>query len=162
MAAEPKNLSSASETADQDLVLTRIFDAPRELVFKAWTEPERVKRWWGPDRFTNPVCEVDPRSGGKMRIHMQGPDGTVYPMTGTFNEVSPPERLVFTTTPLDTQGNALFEILTTVLFEAQGAKTKLTLRAKVVKKTPQAAPYLAGMEIGWSQTLDRLAKEVAQ
>lgn len=142
--------------------MVRILDAPRELVFKAWTEPERLKKWWGPDRFTTPLCELDPRAGGLLRIDMRGPDGTVYPMTGTFLEVSPPERLVFTSTPLDNQGNPMFEILNAVLLEEQGNRTKLTLRAKVVKKTPQAAPYLSGMEMGWSQSLDRLAKEVSQ
>jgi Activator of Hsp90 ATPase homolog 1-like protein len=69
---------------EQELVLTRVFDAPRELVFKAWTDPKCVAQWWRPRGFTNPVCEVDVRPGGAIRIHMRGPDGTVYPMTGVY------------------------------------------------------------------------------
>lgn len=162
MAAEPRNLDAALSNAKPDLVITRIFDAPRALVFKAWTEPERLKRWWGPEHFTNPVCEVDPRAGGAIRIHMRGPDGSVYPMTGTYQEVKEPERLVFISAALDANNKPLFEVLTTVLFEESGNKTKLTMSATVLNKTPQAAPYLSGMEMGWSQSLDRLAREVRQ
>lgn len=160
MAADARNLSKIADTPDRELVLTRTYDAPRELVFKAWTEPEHLKKWWGPNMFTTPVCEVDARTGGALRIHMRGPDGTVYPMTGKYLEVVPPERLIFTTTPLDADGKAMFEVLTTVIFEKQSNKTRLTLRAKVTMKTAQAAPYLAGMEMGWTQSLDRLAKAV--
>jgi uncharacterized protein YndB with AHSA1/START domain len=151
----------ATKAAYRDLVLTRIFDAPRELVFKAWTEPERLRRWWGPKGFTNPVCEVDVRPGGAMRIHMRGPDGVVYPMTGVFHEIIEPERLVFSSSALDKNGNPLFEVLTTVTFSEHGGKTKLTLHASVEKATAEGAPHLAGMEQGWNQTLDRLAQEVS-
>jgi uncharacterized protein YndB with AHSA1/START domain len=144
----------------QELITTRIFDAPREVVFRAWTDPERLKRWWGPKNFTNPVCEVDVRPGGAIRIHMRAPDGVIYPMTGTFHEVVEPERLVFTSSALDNHGEPLFEILNTVTFAEEGGKTKLTLRATVSKVRGEAAPHLAGMEQGWSMTLDRLAEEV--
>jgi uncharacterized protein YndB with AHSA1/START domain len=143
-----------------DLVLTRTFDAPRELVFQAWTERERLQRWWGPKHFTNPVCEVDARTGGKMTIHMRGPDGTIYPMKAEFHEVVPPERIVFTSIPLDPKGEPLFMVLNTVLFEEDGGKTKLTLRAEVTMQTPLAPQYLAGMERGWTTSLERLAEEV--
>lgn len=66
-----------------ELVLTRTFDAPRELVFKAWTDAKQLAEWWGPKGFTNPVCDIDVRPGGAIRIDMTGPDGTVYPMGGT-------------------------------------------------------------------------------
>jgi uncharacterized protein YndB with AHSA1/START domain len=144
----------------QELIITRVFDAPRELVFRAWTDPERLKRWWGPKGFTNPVCEVDVRPGGTIRIHMRAPDGVVYPMTGVFLEVVVPERLVFTSSALDNHGDPMFEILNTVTFAAEGAKTRLTLHASVSKVMGQAAPHLAGMEQGWSMSLDRLAEEV--
>ena len=72
------------------MVLTRIFDAPREMVFKAWTDPERLKHWWGPKGFTNPVCEMNPRTGGAILIDMRGPDGRVYPI---IHEIVEPERL---------------------------------------------------------------------
>ena len=90
-----------------ELVLTRVFDAPRELVFKAWTDAKRVAQWWGPHQFTNPVCELDARPGGAIRIHMRGPDGTVYPMTGVYQEVVEPERIVFTSAALDAAGYAV-------------------------------------------------------
>jgi uncharacterized protein YndB with AHSA1/START domain len=143
----------------KELVLTRVFDAPREVVFKAWTEVERLKRWWGPKRFTNPVCEVDVRPGGAMRIHMRGPDGTIYPMTGIYHEIVEPERLVFTASALDAGGNPLFEQLTTVTFEEHGGKTKLTVHASFSNIRPEAAPHLAGAEMGWNMSLDRLAEE---
>jgi len=144
-----------------ELVLTSVFDAPRELVFKAWTDPKRVAQWWGPHRFTNPVCELDPRPGGAIRIHMRGPDGTVYPMTGVYQEVVEPERIVFTSAALDAAGKPMFELLTTVTFGEQGGKTKQILRARVIKSTAQAAPYLAGMEAGWTQSLERLTAYLA-
>ncbi len=145
----------------QELVLTRVLDAPRELVFKAWTDPKRVAQWWGPQGFTSPVCELDVRPGGAIRIHMRGPDGTVYPMTGVYQEVVEPERIVFTSAALDEKGHLLFEVLTTVTFAEQGGKTKQILRARVIKSTAQAAPYLAGMEAGWTQSLERLSAFVA-
>jgi uncharacterized protein YndB with AHSA1/START domain len=145
----------------QELVLTRLFDAPRELVFKAWTDPKRVAQWWGPHGFTNPVCELDPRPGGAIRIHMRGPDGTVHPMTGVFREVVRPERLVFTSAALDSNGKPMFEVLTAVTFAEESGKTKQILRARVIKTTPQAAPYTAGMEQGWTQSLERLTTYVA-
>jgi len=147
--------------AHRELVITRIFDAPRELVFKAWTEPERLQRWWGPKGFTNPVCEVDVGPGGAILIHMRAPDGVVYPMTGVFHEVVEPERLVFSSSALDKNGKPLFEVLTTVTFSEHGGKTKLTLHASVGKATAEAAPHLAGMDQGWNQSLDRLAQEVS-
>jgi len=144
----------------QELVTTRVFDAPLELVFKAWTDPERLKRWWGPKGFTNPVCEVDVRPGGAIRIHMQAPDGNVYPMTGVFQEIVELERLVFTSSALDQNGEPLFEVMNTVTFAAEGGKTKLTVRASVTKAKGGAAQHLAGMQQGWSLSLDRLATEV--
>jgi uncharacterized protein YndB with AHSA1/START domain len=147
---------------EQELVLTRVFDAPRELVFKAWTDPKRVAQWWRPRGFTNPVCELDVRPGGAIRIHMRGPDGTVYPMTGVYQEVLEPERIVFTSAALDAEGNALFELLTTVTFAEQGGKTKQILRARVIKRTAQAAQYLKGMEAGWTQSLEYLAECLAK
>ena len=144
-----------------ELVLTRIFDAPRELVFKAWTDPKIVAQWWGPHRFTNPVCELDARPGGAIRIHMRGPDGTVYPMTGTYQEIVEPERIVFTSAALDAAGNPMFELLTTVTFAEEGGKTKQILRTRVIKSTPEAPRYLAGMEAGWTQSLERLTAYLA-
>lgn len=145
----------------RELFLTRVFDAPRELVFKAWTDPKHVQKWWGPRGFTNPVCELDVRPGGAMRIDMRGPDGTVFPMTGVYTEIVAPERLAFTSGALDKDGTPLFEVLSTVTFTEQAGKTTIKLHARVVRATPAAAPHLAGMEIGWTQTIDRLGDFVA-
>jgi uncharacterized protein YndB with AHSA1/START domain len=145
----------------QELLTTRVFDAPRDLVFKAWTDPKRLRHWWGPKGFSNPVCEVDVRPGGAIRIHMRAPDGAVYPMTGEFHEIVKPERLVFTSRALDGNGEALFEVLNTVTFAEEGGKTKLTLQARVTDVKGDAAQHLAGMEQGWSMSLDRLADRLA-
>jgi uncharacterized protein YndB with AHSA1/START domain len=134
----------------------------RENLYSRWTDPKRVARWWGPRGFTNPVCELDARPGGAIRIHMRGPDGVVYPMTGVYDEIVEPERIVFTSAALDAEGKPMFEVLTTVTFAEQGGKTKQILRARVINRTAQAAPYLAGMEAGWTQSLERLAEELAK
>jgi len=139
-----------------DLLLTRLLNAPRELVFKVWTDPEQLRQWWGPQEFTNPVCELSPHRGGAIRIDMRAPDGTIYPMAGTYQEVVAPERLVFRSAALDAHGEPLFEVLHSVTFAAEGQKTRLTVRAHVLKTTAAAAPHLRGAEQGWSQSLDRL------
>src|SRR5271156_2249876 len=161
MAASDPSSNAATNIVDRELVITRVFDAPRELVFKAWTETEHLKRWWGPKGFTNPVCELDPRPGGAIRIHMRAPDGVIYPMTAAIQELVEPERLVFLSAALHENGGPLFEILNTVTFTVAGSKTEITLRAKVIKATAAAPQYLQGMEMGWSQSLDRLAGELA-
>lgn len=152
---------SAAPGSEWDLVITRVFDAPRELVFRAWTDREQVAQWWGPNGFTNPVCEIDVRVGGAIRIHMRAPNGVVYPMTGVFEEIVEPERLVFVSHALDEQGSSMFDIKNTVLFAEQHGKTKLTLQARVLTTTALAPQYLKGMEMGWTQSLDRLSAHVA-
>ena len=119
--------SGATECAERVLVIERIFDAPPSLVFKAWTDPKQVAQWWGPKGFTNPVCEMDARPGGALRIVMRAPDGAEHPMTGVFREVVEPERLVFTSMALDAAGNPIIDGLTTVTFAEHGGKTKLAL-----------------------------------
>jgi uncharacterized protein YndB with AHSA1/START domain len=146
---------------DGEIVITRAFDAPRSLVFAAWTDPKHVAEWWGPHGFTNPVCELDVRPGGAMRIHMRGPDGTVYPMTGVYQEIDEPERLVFASAALDQAGNPLFDVLTTVTFVEQAARTRLRIEPRVVQSTAEGAPYLQGMEAGWTQSLERLEAYLA-
>lgn len=140
-----------------DLTFTRIFDAPRELVFRAWTDARHVAAWWGPRGFSNPVCEVDPRPGGRFVVHMQGPDGTIYPGSGVFLEVQAPEKLIFTSTFEDGYGRVLIDALNTVSFEDLSGRTRLTLNARVVNAAPEAARNLAGMEEGWTQSLERLS-----
>jgi uncharacterized protein YndB with AHSA1/START domain len=148
-------------SAGRELVITRVIDAPRALVFKAWTDPKQMAQWWGPHGFTNPVCELDVRAGGAIRIVMRAPDGTEYPMTGVFRELVESERLVLATAVDDADGNRVLEVHSTVTFAEHGGKTTLTLRTRVVKATAAAAAMLAGMEAGWSQSLERLARYLA-
>lgn len=150
-----KQSDNQNISPNRELVVTRVFDAPPDLVFKAWTEPKHVAQWWGPEGFTNPVCEIDARPGGAIRIHMRAPDGNVYPMTGTFREIVEPERIVFISAALDGKGAHLFEVLTTVTFEEKDGGTQLTMRAEVVRMTYEAAPFLEGMEAGWTQSFDK-------
>ncbi len=145
-----------------EMSLTRRVAAPPEVVFRAWTDAKHLKEWWGPKGFTNPVCEVDARVGGAMRIHMRAPDGVVYPMTGRFVEIDRPHRLVFATAALDGEGRAMFEVLNTVAFTEVDGGTEISLVARVTSTTPAAPRYLAGMSQGWSQSLDRLAVLVEQ
>jgi uncharacterized protein YndB with AHSA1/START domain len=143
---------------NREVIITRTFDAPRELVWQAWTDPKHMAQWWGPKEFTNPVCELDVRPGGAIRIDMTGPDGVVYPLTGVFHEVIPPERLVMTTSAFANEvGTPGLEVRNTIMFTALDNKTKLTLHAVVLKAVPEVAGALAGMEEGWNQSLDRFA-----
>lgn len=156
MAVSNETSSAATVDEARDLTFTRVFDAPRKLVFKAWTDPTHLAQWWGPHGFTNPVCELDVRPGGAIRVEMCGPDGRVYPMTGVYQEIVEPERLVFTSAALDEAGNPLFEVLNSIDFADRGGKTIVTLQARVIKSTAGATRYLQGMEEGWSQSLERL------
>ena len=151
--------SSAKRSArEREVAITRSIGAPRELVFEAWTDAQRLAEW-RPRGFTNPVCELDARPGGALRIHMLGLDGTLYPNRGVVRELLRPERFVFTCILEGRNGEALVETLNTVTFEQEDGGTKLTLRAQVVYAAAEAAPMLDGMDEGWSQTLDRLAGE---
>ena len=138
------------------LELKRVFAAPRPLVFKAWVDPVQLAIWWGPKGFTNPVCEADARPGGAILIHMRAPDGVVYPMSGEFIEVTPPERLVFTSAALDANGQHMFVNRNTITFSEVAGGTELALHVDVISTTPAAPRYLKGMEMGWKLSLDRL------
>ena len=140
----------------REFVIKRKFDAPRELVFKAWTDPKMLSEWWGPRGFTNPVCDWDVRPGGRIHDVMRAPNGTDYPMGGEFREVTPPERLVFTTGALDEKGVLLFEFLHTAIFTERDGKTDLLLRSVVIMTTPDAARYIGGFEAGMTQSLEKL------
>jgi uncharacterized protein YndB with AHSA1/START domain len=154
--------NAASSKLQGELIITRVFDAPPEVVFKAWTDPKQMEQWWGPHRFTNPVCELDVRAGGAWRIVMRAPDGVEYECGGVYSEVLAPQRLVFTNNAYDHEGKSLLEGVTSVTFAAQDAKTKLTVETRMAGKVSYAAQMLAGMEAGWNQTLDRLADLVAK
>ena len=147
---------AAISSTPQDLALVRSFDAPRDLVFKAWTDPEHLAKWWGPKGFTTTLKKWETRPGGAILLDMHAPFGTIYPMGGSFIELTPPEKLVFKSAALDPAGKAIFEILNTVSFADDGKRTTLTLQTRVLSKTGEADQYLKGQKEGWTMSLDRL------
>ncbi len=149
-------MNKPAQFGERTVTLTRLFDAPRDLVWRAWTDPKHLAQWFGPRGFTSSVPELDVRVGGALRIVMHGPDGNDYPMKGIFREVVPPERLVFSNIAIDKDDNHLLEGETTIILEKQDGKTRLTLVAHAVGLVPYAPAMLAGMEVGWSQSLDKL------
>ena len=138
------------------ITFTRLVKAPRELVFKAWTDPKMLAKWWGPNGFSNPVCEFEPAPGGRIYICMKAPDGTEYPMDGEVLAVTPPERLEFISAALDENNNRLFRTHNILTLTEESGETRLTLEVKVNNVTPGAEMYLKGMNEGWSQSLERL------
>lgn len=142
------------------LVLKRLIRAPRERVFRAWTDPERFAAWWGPHTFTAPKAVLDARPGGRIDVLMQGPKDSPwekpFPMGGEFREVSPHDRLVFTTNSPDGRGGLAHENLNEVTFADKDGGTELTLTVTVLRTTPEFAAALAGMEQGWTQSLEKL------
>jgi uncharacterized protein YndB with AHSA1/START domain len=159
MTASP---AAAAPYGERTVVITRIFSAPRELVWKCWTDGQHMAQWFGPRGFTTPVCEIDAKVGGRLRIVMRAPDGAEYPMKGEFLEVVAPERLVYTNIAVDKSGNHLLEGETTIILTEQDGKTTLTLTAHAVGKVPAAPQMLAGMEAGWTQSIDKLEALVAR
>jgi uncharacterized protein YndB with AHSA1/START domain len=172
MAEISRSSGAATQAAEWEFVISRQFDAPRELVFKMWTEPKHMSEWWGPRNFTNPVCEMDVRPGGAYRIVMRGTDGVEYPLQGIYREVVKPERLVMTmdcsehpdewhdlVKPNREKGdrNPAGEMLATVTFEELAGKTKVTIRMRLVSAAIRDALVRMGMSEGWSESLDRLA-----
>lgn len=147
----------------KELTMTRTFDAPAELVYKAWTDPELVKQWWGPNGVTNRVNDWDAEPNGKIDLVMiagteLGPlAGQEWPMAGEFEELLEPGKIVFTANAL-VDGKEVLKHRTTVTLEEQDGKTKMTVHVVVIKTTPEAAGPLAGMEQGWNQQLDKLVK----
>jgi len=154
-------MRSRSTQTPRELDLTRVLDAPRALVFKVWTEPRHLAKWWGPHGFTTPECSLDLRPGGKLRIRMTG-HGFDNVMDGEFVEIVEPERLVFKSFLRDETGAPYLEALTTVTFSEHAGKTTLRLIVRVVESGPQAEGPLEGMSEGWNQSLERLAAYVRE
>lgn len=150
------------------LVITRIFDAPRELVWKAWTNPENVMRWWGPQYFTSPIANIDLRVGGKYLFAMRDPEGKDYYSTGVYQKIDPPREIVYTDSFADEHGNVIspsaygmtgFPESTTVtvlLEDVGGGKTRLTLINAGVPAGELREPSNAG----WNQSFDKLAESL--
>ncbi len=139
---------------DREVVLTRVFDAPRWMVFDAFTKPELLKRWFGPHGWSLVVCEVDLRVGGGFRFVLRGPDGREMGMRGVYREIVPPERSVHMESFDDYPGESQ---VTTVLAEQDG---KTTLTATVLYPSPEVRDLVlkSGMEHGAAESYDRLAE----
>jgi uncharacterized protein YndB with AHSA1/START domain len=159
-----------AERAERGSFVERVFDAPRGLVFEAWTDPERLKRWWGPRGFTTPFCEIDLRPGGVFLFCMRSPEGRDFWGRGVYREVVVPERLVFVLSFANAEGEVVpathyglspdwpLERLMTVTFEELPGATRVTV-------WDEGLPVDAdrdGVREGWTQSLDRLAEYLAK
>jgi uncharacterized protein YndB with AHSA1/START domain len=147
--------TTQSATADREIVLERVFDAPRELVFRAWTEAEHLPQWMGPHGFTLTTLSIDVREGGMWRYTMHGPDGTDYPNRVVYQEIARPERLVYLHGEDMDDDPGAFHV--TVTFEDVDGRTRLTSR--MVFPTAEArdgARQYGAEELGY-QTMERLA-----
>jgi uncharacterized protein YndB with AHSA1/START domain len=150
--------STEAAVADRTLVITRMLGAPRALVFKAWTHPEHLARWWGPRGYTLPECKVDFRPGGAFFMLMRSPEGTDHRLRGTYREITPPERLVCTWAWEDEDGTLGHETVLTVSFAEEGDKTKLTLHQAVFESVTARDAH----NEGWTRCLERLAAYVEE
>lgn len=151
----------------QELVIERVLDAPLERVWAAWTDPEQMKKWWGPKEFTAPTVEIDLKEGGKYLNCMRSPDGQEFWSTGVYREIVPMEKLVVTDSFADEKGNVVpgahygmpdfpLETELTVTFEDQGGKTKLTLRHAGMP----VGEHGSQAEAGWNESLDKLEESL--
>ena len=140
---------------DREIVMTRVFDAPRDLVFKALTTPALLKRWFGPHGWTLTECEVDLRVGGAWRFLSTGPDGRTMGMRGVYREIVRPERVVYTES-FDDWADAGSALITTTLAERDGVTT-LTCISLAPSREVRDAVIRSGMEHGAAETYDRLA-----
>lgn len=155
-AESQRNPLKATLPTAREIVLTRVFDAPRRLVFEALTRPEHMARWFGPNEFTNVHCEMDVRPGGAYRIVLRAPDGHECPFKGVYREVVPPERLVFTFI-YDVEGLRDHEALETMILHEDDGRTTLT--RTILAQTTEARDGLfhSGLEAGAAQSYERLA-----
>jgi len=150
---------------NKELTLNRTFDVPRETVWKYWTDPELVQKWWGPQGVTNPTCVWEVKPGGNIHIVMLAGEelgelkGQKWPMTGKFLEISAPEKLKFSANAL-VEDKPILEHVTTLTLTEKDGKTYMTVHVVVTMTTPEAEGPLSGMEMGWNQQLDKLVKEV--
>src|SRR5712691_5763513 len=135
-----------AEQTSREITITRLIDAPRELVFEAFTDAEQLAKWWGPEGFGVSSAESDPKPGGAFSIVMRGPDGVEYPMRGTYREVDPPGRLVADSEAMGSDGRKLLEATTTLTLVEHDGKTEITLHARAIALAPEAIPMLGGME----------------
>jgi uncharacterized protein YndB with AHSA1/START domain len=147
------NLGAATITTpgDSQIVVTRLFDAPRALVFDAWTKPEHVVHWWDPSGLPLAVCEIDLRPGGAFRWVNRAPDGGQgYSFGGIYREIHAPAKLVFTAPDSPDRGS-------TLLFAEEGKKTRLTITIQCANKQERDAMLQMRVDAGTAKTLENLA-----
>lgn len=158
--------------AGEELIITRFFDAKRELLWKAFTDPELFKQWWGPKEFTTPLVKMDLKVGGEHFNCMQAPDGEFFCSKGIYQEINPPELLIVTDSFTDEEGNVVpatyyglgegfpMEMLLKIKLEEQGGKTKLTIRHSDIGNLSETE--LIDMRRGWMESLDKLEEYLAK
>ncbi len=151
------NQALRTKPPEKELVIQRVFPAPRRLVWDAWTRPEHLARWWGPKGFNLPTCEMDFRVGGNYHWVMRDSAGNEYPMRGKFLEIVPQERLVFSADIA--MPDPEHEVMTYVTFTDHGDQTAVTLKQTYYRVLNQA---MDGAPIGWSQSLDKLEAYLLQ
>jgi uncharacterized protein YndB with AHSA1/START domain len=158
---------AAASPSRAEIIITRVFDAPLELVWKAWTDPQHVAQWWGPRGFTTTVTELDLRPGGRWRYCMRGPEGTEHPVKGVFEEVVPKARIV-TSNKFDddfkhpTVTDLPSGLVTMYLFEDLGHQTRLTLRLLHPSVDDRRKHESMGVVAGWNSSLDCLAEHLVK
>lgn len=145
-------------TKRRELYISRFYSVSRQQVFRAWTDPKQVARWWGPKDFTNPVCEIEARIGGRIRIVMRAPDGTDYAMQATVIDLRANERFAFDFEAMDKSGKPALQGRLSVSFTDEDGKTRLSLSTYAEGLGPDAVDMLEGMETGWNQSLERFAR----
>ena len=148
---------AADLSAERELVITRIFEAPRRLVFKMWTEPEHLVRWWGPRGFQTIAGRMDVRPSGVWSRSMRAPDGSVIRKHGVYREIVMPERLVFTYVTDDLAGNPGAETLVTVTLADLGGKTRLTLHQTGFESILAREAHHGG----WTSCLERFVEHLS-
>ena len=138
---------------EREVVMTRVFNAPRRLVWEAWTDPKHIPQWMtGPAGWTMPICELDLRPGGAWHFVWRGADGTDMEMSGVYKEITPPERLVAT----ESWGGDWPETLNTLTLTEENGKTTLTNRILYASQEARNAALKTGMESGVVESFDRL------
>jgi uncharacterized protein YndB with AHSA1/START domain len=158
MAERRGDTLTVTTPSDREIAMTRVFDAPRDLVFEAHSSCEHLKHWWGPRRYEIGSCEVDFRPGGAWRIVHLGPDGEEQAFRGEFREIVPPERIVWTFEWEGMPGHISVETLT---LEEQDGRTKLTATSVFDSVEDRDGMLQSGMEEGAAETWDRLAEYLA-
>lgn len=161
---------TVTQPDDKSVVIERSFNAPRELVWKCWTEPKHLAAWFGPHGMTVPVCEQDLRAGGAWRITMRDPQGNDYPLKGIYREVKEPERLVSTVDvsehpaswheQLGIEGRPNYDIVWDISFTEKGGTTTVSIKTVFGRTDARDKFAKTGMAGGWAQSLEKLEAEI--